>query len=282
MTLLVTLLLIFASIALLSSQIIPLLSIKFQQAHAKEVDRAELELTRLFIHVNREKLALIYTLVPALAGLAGFFIFSSFLAALLCGSIGLALPTLFIRYMEVARRAKFQAQLVDGLMIMTSSLKAGLSLLQAIEVLVEEMPAPLSDEFGLVVRENKMGVTLDDSLRHLDKRLNMPDLSLVITAVLVAKETGGDLTKVISRLVTTIRDNRKLKENIKTLTMQGKLQGIIMSVLPIFFVLWVFSFNRHHFDIMLNNETGRMLLIVAVLLQLVGMFLIRKFSTIKI
>ena len=80
----------------------------------------------------------------------------------------------------------------------------------------------------------------------------------------------------------TIRDNRKLKESIKTLTLQGRLQGAIMSLLPILFVIWVLSVNKHHFDIMLTSDTGRMLLVLAVILQVVGMFLIRKFSTIKI
>ncbi|MFZ2357386.1 MAG: type II secretion system F family protein, partial [Candidatus Omnitrophota bacterium] len=133
-----------------------------------------------------------------------------------------------------------------------------------------------------VIRENKMGISLEESLRRLDKRMRMEELSLVINSILVARETGGDLTKVFSRLSTTIRDNRKLKENIKTLTMQGKLQGLVMSVLPILFVLWVLSVNKHHFDGMMQSDFGRFLLILAVVLQAVGMFLIRKFSEIKI
>ena len=88
--------------------------------------------------------------------------------------------------------------------------------------------------------------------------------------------------KVLSRLTTTIRDNRKLKDSIKTLTLQGRLQGIIMSALPFMFVWWVINFNKKHFDIMFQNDTGRMLLIAAVVLQIIGMFLIRKFSIIKI
>jgi tight adherence protein B len=167
-------------------------------------------------------------------------------------------------------------------MILSSSLKGGLSLLQSLEVLVDEIPAPMSQEIGLVVRENKMGITLEETLKRLDKRMKMEDLSLVINSVLVARETGGDLTKVFSRLTTTIRDNRKLKDSINTLTLQGKLQGLVMSILPIVFVFWVLNFNKHHFDIMLQSEVGRVLLIAAFILQALGMILIRKFSIIRI
>lgn len=196
--------------------------------------------------------------------------------------MGSILPALIIKTMENKRKEKFAGQLVDGLMVISSALKGGLSLLQAIEVLVEEMPAPISQEFGLILRENKIGLTLDESLRRLNDRLKLEELGLMINSVLVARETGGDLTKVFSRLATTIRDNRKLKENIRTLTLQGRLQGIIMSALPFIFVWWVMTFNKEHFDIMLGTEKGRMLLFVAAGLQAVGMVLIRKFSIIKI
>lgn len=152
--------------------------------------------------------------------------------------------------------------------------------MQAIEVVVQEMPAPFNQEFGLVLRENKIGVPLEESLRHLHERLHFEELDLVINAILVSKETGGDLTKVLAKLSVTMRDNRKLKETIKTLTLQGKLQGIIMSALPFLFIAWVLTFNRNHFDIMLSSETGRVLLLVAVALQLAGMVLINKFSRI--
>ena len=154
--------------------------------------------------------------------------------------------------------------------------------MQGFEVLVEEMPAPMSEEIGLVVRENKMGIPLEESLVRLNKKMNMEELGLIVNALLVSRETGGELTKVFSRLSVTIRDNRKLKDSIKTLTLQGRMQGAIMSFLPIVFVAWVLSTNKHHFDIMMNSDLGRMLLIAAVVLQIVGMILIKKFSTIKI
>jgi tight adherence protein B len=221
-------------------------------------------------------------LAPVALFILGFLFSHSFLLAFFCGVAGLALPTLVLRIMETRRNSLFQRQLVDGLMILSSSLKAGLSLLQALEVLVEEMPAPISEEFGLIVRENKMGVALEQSLLRLNQRMKIEELGLLINAILVARETGGDLTRVFNRLAVTIRDNRKLRESIQTLTMQGRLQGWIMSLLPIVFVAWVYNFNRHHFEIMFNTPTGRFLLLLALALQLVGIFLIKKFSTVRV
>ena len=279
---LVILILIFNSVCLISQQIIPLLIGRLHRAQAKNVSQAEKQLDEMFVVVKPERLFLYYTLSPLILGGLAFFVFNSIAPALIAAGIGFILPAFIIRLMERQRRHKFLSQLVDGLMVISSSLKGGLSLLQAIEVLVEEMPAPISQEFGLVLRENKIGVTLEDSFKRLNERLKLEELGLLINSVLVARETGGDLTKVFSRLSSSIRDNHKLKESIRTLTLQGRLQGMIMSILPFIFVWWVLTFNRQHFDIMLNSEQGRMLLFIAGGLQILGIFLIHKFSTIRI
>jgi len=274
--------LVAASIVLIISQLLPIFLERASNLHTQKVAEAEKQLDKMFIQVNRQKLFLWYTITPLIMGILGFLFLRSLGLALLAGLVSFIFPSLIIRNLKAKRRARFQSQLSDGIMVLSSSLKGGLSLMQAMEVVVEEMPVPFSQEFGLVLRENKIGVPLEDSLRHLHDRMHFEELDLVINSILVSKETGGDLTKVLARLSVTLRDNRKLKESIKTLTLQGKLQGIIMSVLPFFFVTWVISFNRSHFDIMFSSETGRVLLIIAVCLQVAGIFLIHKFSKIDI
>jgi len=266
----------------LCSQGIPFFLDKLHKLQDRKVDETERQLDTMFIEVKKEKLFLLYTASPLILGVSTFIFTHNILFTIIGTAVGLALPTLVLKNLRVQRKAKFQAQLVDGLMIMSSSLKGGLSFLQAVEVLVEEMPAPLSQEFGLILRENKMGITLEESLKRLNTRLDLEEVKLLTNAILVSRETGGDLTKVLSRLSTTIRDNRKLNDTIRTLTLQGRLQGIIMSILPFGFIVGVVSFNRDHFDIMFQSETGRMLLFVAAFLQIVGIILIHKFSTIRI
>ena len=282
MQLLIILGLIAAAMILIGSQLLPTFLQRASSLHAQKVVETEKQLDKMFIEVNRQKLVLWYTITPLVIGILAFFILRSFGLSLLAGLASFIFPSIIIKNLKEQRRSRFQSQLPDGIMVLSSSLKGGLSLMQAIELMVEEIPAPFSQEFGLVLRENKIGVPLEDSLKHLHDRMRLEELDLVINSILVSKETGGDLTKVLARLSTTLRDNRKLKESIKTLTLQGKLQGIIMSALPFIFIVWVLSFNRGHFDIMLSSETGRVLLITAGVLQIVGMLLIHKFSKIDV
>lgn len=247
-----------------------------QQAFEKKMD------TMFDNGQKSQKFAKFMYILPLIFGIVGLAGFGSVIFGVLGVVIGLFLPNFIFRIEAKKRKMQFNAQILDAIMILSSSLKGGLSLLQALEVLQEEMPAPMSQEIGLVVRENKMGVSLEESLKHLDKRMKLDDLTLVINSIAVARETGGDLTKVFSRLTTTIRDNRKLKDSIRTLTLQGRMQGVIMSALPFMFTWWVYTFNKDHFDIMFQSETGRMLMMLAVVLQIIGMFLIKKFSTINI
>ena len=179
------------------------------------------------------------------------------------------------------RKRRFNDQLVDALMIMSSSFRGGLSLIQAIEAVVEEMPDPLSHEFAMVLNENKMGVSLEDSLGHLYKRIPSAALQQTQTAILLARETGGNLPIIFSRIVTTIREHKKIQENIVTLTLQGKIQGIVMSALPIGFVLMVNTTNPEFFRTMLTTEIGRIILIIAAIMWVCGAFLIWQISTFR-
>jgi tight adherence protein B len=280
---LMIMLLVAGSVIVLTLVFAPKAEDKLNVWRAKKERVVEKELDNMFSY-NRSPRYIVrfYYILPPLFGILGYIIWRTALLAGIAALLGLFIPTLILKLRNSRRRQKFNNQILDMIMILSSSLKGGLSLLQSLEVVVEEMPAPMSQEIGLVVRENKMGITLEESLKRLDKRMSMEDLSLVVNSVLVARETGGDLTKVFSRMTTTIRDNRKLKENIKTLTLQGKLQGLVMSVLPIVFVFWVLNFNKHHFDGMMQSDIGRALLITAVILQVIGMVLIRIFSMIKI
>lgn len=276
-------LLVVSSICLLAMVLVPLVEEKLKSWQTKKEKVVKKEMDKLFYYNQTAKeITRLYIILPCILGLAGYLVFNSFLFVAAGLLIGLFIPSLLIKSKNSQRRRKFGSQLLDSIMILSGSLKGGLSLLQALEVLSEEMPAPMGQEMGLVVRETKIGVTIEESLRHLDKRMNIEEVSLLITSILVARETGGDLTKILSRLSVTIRDNRKLKDSVKTLTMQGRMQGIIMASLPFLFIWWVMTCNKHHFDIMLQSEQGRILLFIAVVLQVIGMFLVRKFSAIKI
>jgi len=154
-------------------------------------------------------------------------------------------------------------------------------LIQAVEAVTEEMPEPIKQEFGIVLGENKMGVALDESLNRLYLRMPSPGLQQMVTAILLARETGGNLPLIFSRIITSIRERRKIEQNLQTLTVQGKIQAAVMTGLPVVFVLGVSSTNHKFFDGMLHTPDGQKLVALCLVLWVVGALSILKISTFK-
>jgi tight adherence protein B len=123
-----------------------------------------------------------------------------------------------------------------------------------------------------------MGVSLEEALNHLYRRMPSASLQQIITAVLLARETGGNLPVIFNRIVNTIRERRKIEENIKTLTLQGRIQGVVMSILPVAFGFVLYSTNPRYIDNMLTYDIGRKLLVAAVILETFGVFFIWRIS----
>lgn len=271
---------IFTAVFLLTRLLSIFLLSKYNKWQAERVDTAADKLEDSFIFLEKKKKLLLAISPVIFAGL-GFVLLRNIFGTILGFFFGLSLPGLLTKMARQKQIKMFQSQLVDSLMILSSSLRAGLSLIQAMEVLCEEMPPPISQEFGLVLKENRWGVSLEESLNKLRERMPLEETNLIVSSVLVARETGGELTKVFARLTDTIRNNVKLKEKIATLTLQGKLQGLIMTFLPVGFTFFIYKQNPDHFNIMLEAELGRILIGVAIFLQLLGMFLIKKISTFR-
>ncbi len=274
-------LIVFIAAFLSFNLLITFLVEKWRGWQSKQMDKLARRLDNSLISLEKKK-RLLATSSPFLFGFLGFLITSNLLVSGAGVIIGLSLPVLLSKMAKQARIRKFQSQLVACLMILSSSLRGGLSFVQALAVLCEEMPAPAAEEFSFVLKENKLGVTLDDSLMSLRKRMPLEEVNLMVSSILVAKGTGGELTRVFSRLTETIRSNIKLKEKISTLTLQGRLQGIIMALLPVAFAIFIYKQDSHHFDVMLETQLGKTLLIAAVAAQLIGMYLIKRISTLRI
>jgi len=253
---------------------------KYNKWNEKKFAKFASQLEESYIFIEKKRW-IFFSLSPFIFAGLGVFLSRHFLGAVVGFFFGLVFPVMMIKFAKQQRIRKFQSQLVDSLTLINSCLKAGLSFVQSLEMLCEEMPAPATQEFGMVLKENKLGVPLEESLERLRTRMPLEEVNLFVSSVLVARESGGELTKVFTRLTVTIRDNIKLKEKITTLTLQGRLQGLIMSVLPIFFTYFIYNNDKHHFDVMFETQVGRILLISAVAAQIVGMILIKKISTMK-
>lgn len=276
------LLLCFSSISVIGYYLVPLAWDRFYTWRVQGVEMQRLKLKEMFLDMDPQKLFILNVVSPSLLCAIGLVVSRSLMGALVGLGVGFAVPAVVVKHLIMTRKSRFNSQITDGLMILSSCLKGGLSLLQSIEALVEELPSPISQEFGLILRENKMGIPLEESFENLNRRMPSEELNLLTTAILVARETGGDITQLFSRLIGTIRVKIKLNENIGTLSMQGKIQGTVMSLLPIAFAVLVVSFQPNYFDVMLSNALGRALMVYAVISEVIGMYLIRMFSRVNI
>jgi tight adherence protein B len=279
-----SLFLIFVSIAVLSSTLVPVLVAKSGQINK---DQAQAVVGKVDRYLQEEELKKMYRLVylgPIVLSIAGAVLFPEgrrWVGFMAGAFFGYLLPRMYVGRLINVRKQKFNDQLIDAIMIMSSSFRGGLSLVQAFESVAEEMPEPAKGEFGVVLGENKMGVSLDESLHRLYKRMPSPAMQQMVTAILLARETGGNLPNIFSRIVNSTRERKKIEKNIQTLTVQGKIQAVVMTGLPVFFFFTVSGSNPHFFDTMFNSPKGQQLLILCAVLWVLGAVSIWKISSFK-
>ena len=273
---------VFISLMIASHLIYPYGESFLKAWQKKRVEKFSPTVDRMFIRTNIKKILLIDIIGPLAAALVCFLITKIFWAAVLAAFAGLTFTNIIIKQLDLARKKKFIEQLVDGLMLLSGSLKAGLSLIQSFEALIEEMPPPISQEFGLVVRENRMGVPLEECLYKFRHRIECDELDMIVTAILVSRETGGDLTIIFSNLVMTIREHNRIISRAKALCTQGVLQGRIMIFLPVLFAYAVYQLDPSFLKVLMNDSLGRTLLIYAVISEVIGAILIMRLSKLDI
>ena len=246
-----------------------------------KVEKAVKDLDEIFVDAKPRWLKAAYGLGPVGAGLLAFLLVKSVIVALVAAAVGILLPDFLVKHAKAARKQRFQNQLVDALFVLSSSLRAGLSMTQAFEQLATEMGPPASEEFGLVIKAHRLGRSLEHALEALNERMRSEELRLITTAVLLSRETGGDVTGIIAQLITTIRERKKLKDKVSTLTIQGRFQAYIMSALPILFAFFVKSFNPNYFQMMLDEPVGQLALGGAAVLWVVGILMLRILSRVE-
>jgi len=195
---------------------------------------------------------------------------------------GFPVPKFMLMYLKHRRTVKFGMQLVDALVNMGNSLRAGFSLPQALELIQREMDNPMSQEIGLVVQEMRIGVPLEQALEHLAERMPSQDLDLLVTAIIISREIGGNLTEVFENIANTIRERHRIEGKISALTAQGKLQGIVISLLPIGIGVAVHFLTPDFLTPLYTTWQGGLMLGAVVVLEVCGMYFIYKITAIEI
>ena len=224
-----------------------------------------------------------------LVGVLGYFIGSNSILLALAGAVfGAFLPRMYVRRQQSRRLIKFNDQLADMLSLMVNGLRAGYSTLQAMEAVSKELPAPICDEFRRVVQEIQLGVSTEKALDNLLRRIPSDDLDLVITAMNVQREVGGNLSEILETISFTIRDRVKLKGEIRVLTAQQMYAGQFLSVLPILVILLLYILNRSYIMLLVAPESnspipcGYIALAGAALFIIAGYFVMQKMAKIDV
>lgn len=282
--LIIILLLVFATVTLIGYQLIPSVYSRTAVISERRQQKLSNNMEKLMSRTDARKLSRVFIMAPLILAAGFYFIFPEemrFFGIIFGVILGLLFPGIYIQMLTKKNRDKFDSQLIDALMIMSSSFRGGLSLVQAMEAVEQEMPDPIRKEFGIVLGENKMGVSLEEALNHLYNRMSSIALQQMITAILLARETGGNLPVIFNRIVTNIRESRKIQQNLDTLTLQGKIQGAVLTLLPIGFGFIIYSTNPQMFEHMFTSQLGRSLLIYAAFSWSIGAYMVWKISTFK-
>lgn len=197
--------------------------------------------------------------------------------------IMLLLSPYFILKLLIARRLKqFERQLPDGLLMLSGSLRAGASLAIALDNLIKESSPPLSQEFSLLVRERKLGVDLDTALENMERRLPLEDLTMALSAIRISREVGGDLAATLETLAETLRRKLTMEGKIDSLTSQGRLQGFVMSGLPLVLMAVLLKIEPDSMRLMFTTRIGWAFLVIILCMQVLGFLAIKKITHINV
>jgi tight adherence protein B len=265
----------------------PMLDNKILTKTGGYVDWMVTHFDRIFIKVTRKTCTAILIFSTLSLGFIGFALsvgmgFFTFVLTASFLYMGWSLPRIVIGMMWRRRLSKIDKQLTDALDLMSNSLKSGLNLLKIIQVVVQELKAPISQEFQLVLNQNHLGVTIDDAMLNMVERVPTEDMAMAVNAIIILRETGGDLSETFDVIANTIRERRKIEGKIKALTAQGLTQSLILFLMPFCIGLAIFWFNPTYLEPLITTNWGYLFISVMLALQLIGGIWLKKLVTIDV
>lgn len=242
----------------------------------KRNKKLELELAKADLPINPEELLIIKLLSATAVSFIVYAISKSIFFALLVFVIIWIIPGFIIEKKRKDRIKLFDSQLGEGITIISNSLKAGYSFLQAVAVVSEKTSDPFSKEFKILLKEMSLGISEEEALRKLINRMESEDLKLIINAILIQKDIGGNLSEILDNISETISERQKIQNELKTLTAQGKLSGFVLTLFPVFLGLVIFLFNREYILLLFQTTIGLCMVGVALASEFLGYLMIRK------
>jgi tight adherence protein B len=242
---------------------------------------------KMFIDADRKKVT--YTLLACSFGLGALvflIVWPHVIAGLILASIvtfiGWTAPKMIMLNLWEKRCSRLTNQMVDGMTIMSNGIKAGQSLTQSMERVVENMNGPLPQEFSLVLNKVRLGMSVEDALNEFGERIPRQDVQMFVTAVVILKETGGNLAETFQTITATVRERQKVEKKIEALTAQGNMQAIIITLVPLLLLGVFLVLDRPYVMPLFTTPLGWVCLAIMLTLQGIGLVVMKKIVTIKV
>lgn len=215
-------------------------------------------------------------------GLLGLFFCRSFLGGFIFALIGGALPLFFLVRARNSRVVRFNNRLADALLLMASGLRAGFPFVQTLEMVDKEIRGPVGREFGRTFRQIQLGSSVEEALADLVARVRSTELDLVVTAVLIQREVGGNLAEVLDNIAETLRERLRIKGEVRAVTAAGRMSGWIIGLLPVVVAALILVLSPGYLSVLLETPEGRLALCVAAMGEIIGALIIRRIVAIDL
>ena len=279
-----TLTIIFAGIAIavLALLVQTGLKLAYSRYRVRFTDQAHVQLSEVFLFLDPVQLWLLTLFSSVAVGLVAYGLAQSFALALIVAGLALFWPPGLMRWLRQRRQAQFERQLPDLLLSLAGALRAGAGLQSALQTIVTQSPAPIAQELGLVLKEQRVGVSLEHALSGLRQRMPGEGTQLLVSALIIALHTGGNLAETLERIGHTLRARLHLLGRIDALTAQGRMQAWVMAGLPVLLGLVLTALEPDAMQVLWHTPLGWGVLTLVGVLEISGIFLIRKIVRIQV
>jgi tight adherence protein B len=241
------------------------------------------QLARADMKVTVAEYLVLWVLAVIAGGVLGWFLSPGSIFFIITAVVGFFAPRIIMGRAQASRLKAFNNQLSDMLNLMVNGLRSGYSVTQAMEAVAAELPVPVSTEIGRVVREMQLGLSMEQALGNMLRRVPSDDLDLVVTAMNVQREVGGNLAEILDTISHTIRERVRIKGEVAVLTAQGRISMYVITFLPIGISLFLYLVNRQYITTFFNSgPCGWIMVVCAMLSVTAGYFTIRKIVTIEV
>ncbi len=216
----------------------------------------------------------------------GMLVFKDTVIAVALAAVGFAAPFIWVKMMFYRRLKLFNHQILDTLVLLSNAVKAGYSMLQAMEMVAKETPPPMQKEFARVIREISLGVSIEDALTNMKERVPSDELDLMVTVVLIQRQIGGNLSEILDKIAHTIRERMRIHGEIRTLTAQGRISGMVVGGLPVGLGFILYFINPDYISLLWTYKSGWFcsyyLIILGIVMEIVGGLIILHITNIEV